>query len=107
MTPWETTLPGVVGSAANNPSLRLFKYERDTGSLIDIWQYYLNLTEANLAGVAHWEIEYKATETYGECYAIYMLQQLHLSRKTNNLETTFYSNHYMPNVEKYLVQLLL
>lgn len=32
VTPWKTTLPGVV-NGANNPGIRVFEYDRDTLSL--------------------------------------------------------------------------
>ena len=50
VTPWETTLPGVIGGTGNNPSVRLIKYHRRTGQVQNIHQYYLNLTAANVNG---------------------------------------------------------
>ena len=44
VTPWKSTLPGV---GYNNPSLRLYKYDKTTSQVLDYYQYYLNLTEAN------------------------------------------------------------
>ena len=44
VTPWKSTLTGV---GYNNPSLRLYKYDRTTSQFLDYYQYYLNLTEAN------------------------------------------------------------
>ena len=68
VTPWETTLPGVIGGAANNPSIRLVEYDRTTGEVLDIHQYYLNLTDANLqeqnGRPAEWIIAYKGTEYF-------------------------------------------
>ena len=56
MTPWKSTLPGV---GANNPSIRLFEYDRDNGRLQRIKQYYLNLTQANIDGdPTEWSLEY-------------------------------------------------
>ncbi len=66
VTPWETTLPGVIGGAANNPSIRLIKYDRTTGITKDVIQYYLNLTLANERGYASWELEYTGTEYYNQ-----------------------------------------
>ena len=47
VTPWETTLAGVIGGAGNNPSIRLVEYDRHTGAALNVHQYYLNLTQAN------------------------------------------------------------
>ncbi len=66
VTPWETTLPGVIGGAANNPSIRLIKYDRSTGVTKDVIQYYLNLTLANEQGYATWECEYTGTDYYNQ-----------------------------------------
>ena len=61
ITPWKSTIPGL---GANNPSLRLFQYCRDTGHIRDYQQYYLNLTQANLMGKAVWELEYAPTNDF-------------------------------------------
>uniref|UniRef100_A0A665SWS5 Acid sphingomyelinase-like phosphodiesterase n=1 Tax=Echeneis naucrates TaxID=173247 RepID=A0A665SWS5_ECHNA len=60
VTPWKTTLPGVV-DGANNPGIRVFEY--DTQTLLDVVTYYLNLTRANVAG-GRWEKEYRLTESF-------------------------------------------
>ena len=62
VTPWKTTLNGV---SANNPSIRLYEYDATTGAVVNIQQYYMNLTEANVDGTAKWELEYSATAAYG------------------------------------------
>ena len=48
-----------------NPSVRLYKYNRDTASIMDIQQYHLNLTQANIDNKANWTLEYTATQAYG------------------------------------------
>ncbi|XP_060778141.1 acid sphingomyelinase-like phosphodiesterase 3b [Neoarius graeffei] len=62
VTPWKTTLPGVV-DGANNPAIRVFEYDNKTLLIEDIVTYYLNLTYANLAR-ARWEKEYRLTEAF-------------------------------------------
>jgi sphingomyelin phosphodiesterase acid-like 3 len=64
VTPWETTLPGVIGGKGNNPAIRLIKYDRTSGQTLDIAQYYLNLTQANSIAHAQWKLVYNATEYY-------------------------------------------
>ncbi|KAH3848892.1 acid sphingomyelinase-like phosphodiesterase 3a isoform X2 [Dreissena polymorpha] len=62
VTPWKSSLPGV---GANNPSVRLYKYDRDTAIPQSYTQYYLNLTRANLKGNAdNWEKEYDTSDVY-------------------------------------------
>ena len=65
VTPWETTLPDVMGGLGNNPSIRLIQYDRDSGTVLDIHQYYLNLTRANLELTDKWQLEYNATSYFG------------------------------------------
>ncbi|XP_069705209.1 cyclic GMP-AMP phosphodiesterase SMPDL3A [Periplaneta americana] len=51
-------------SGANNPGLRLYKFDTDTGQVLDYRQYYLDLTLANQRDVAEWQIEYNLTDYY-------------------------------------------
>ncbi|XP_076395443.1 cyclic GMP-AMP phosphodiesterase SMPDL3A [Megachile rotundata] len=48
----------------NNPGLRLYKFETNTGQVLDYTQYYLNLPEANSKGEANWLVEYSMLEYY-------------------------------------------
>ncbi|XP_013417120.1 acid sphingomyelinase-like phosphodiesterase 3b isoform X2 [Lingula anatina] len=87
VTPWQTTLPNMIGSAANNPGIRLFKYNRDTSLPTDIWQHYLNLTQTNMTNTANWQLEYKASEMYGiRDLSPQSLNQLVLKFKRQNSE---------------------
>ncbi|XP_052778094.1 acid sphingomyelinase-like phosphodiesterase 3b [Mya arenaria] len=62
VTPWKSTLPGV---GTNNPSIRLFKYDRDNGVAQNYVQYYLNLTAANIKGTGDdWQKEYDTSDVY-------------------------------------------
>ncbi|KAL3868431.1 hypothetical protein ACJMK2_041239 [Sinanodonta woodiana] len=61
VTPWMSTLPGV---GANNPSIRLFEYDLETGIIKRYQQFYLNLTAANIDGNATWLQEYDTKEDY-------------------------------------------
>ncbi|XP_029928014.1 acid sphingomyelinase-like phosphodiesterase 3b [Myripristis murdjan] len=62
VSPWKTTLPGVV-NGANNPGIRVFEYDTQTLLVKDFVTYYLNLTRANMAQ-ASWEKEYRLTESF-------------------------------------------
>ena len=64
VTPWKSTLEGV---GANNPSIRLYHYNKDDGVIQKYKQFYLNLTAANLAGspLPNWELEYDTSVAYG------------------------------------------
>ncbi|XP_016043327.1 acid sphingomyelinase-like phosphodiesterase 3b isoform X1 [Erinaceus europaeus] len=63
VTPWKTTLTGVI-NGANNPGIRLFEYDRATLSLKDMMTYYVNLSQANAQGTPKWQLEYRVTEAY-------------------------------------------
>ncbi|XP_786766.1 acid sphingomyelinase-like phosphodiesterase 3b [Strongylocentrotus purpuratus] len=53
VTPRQTPAP-------RNPSFRMVTYDRDTGDIIDIHQYYLDISMDKPT----WELEYRATEAY-------------------------------------------
>ncbi|XP_066126037.1 acid sphingomyelinase-like phosphodiesterase 3b [Saccopteryx bilineata] len=63
VTPWKTTLPGVV-NGANNPGIRLFQYDQATLRVQDMVTYFVDLNQANAMGQALWEFEYQLTKAY-------------------------------------------
>ena len=65
VAPWETTLPGTMGGKGNNPSVRLVQYDRSSGKVLDLHQYYLDLRTANELGEDDWQQAYQATSYYG------------------------------------------
>ncbi|XP_027254243.2 acid sphingomyelinase-like phosphodiesterase 3a [Cricetulus griseus] len=65
VAPAVTPVKGVLQKETNNPGVRLFQYKPDDYALLDMLQYYLNLTEANLKGESNWTLEYILTQTYG------------------------------------------
>ncbi|XP_013170517.1 PREDICTED: acid sphingomyelinase-like phosphodiesterase 3a isoform X1 [Papilio xuthus] len=53
-------------TGSSNPGLRLYKFDSDTGKVLDYTQYYLDLAAANRAGSgAEWTAEYNLTQYYG------------------------------------------
>ncbi|XP_068631341.1 cyclic GMP-AMP phosphodiesterase SMPDL3A [Battus philenor] len=54
-------------AGSSNPGLRLYKFDSDTGKVLDYTQYYLDLAAANRAGSggAEWLPEYNLTQYYG------------------------------------------
>nr|XP_003479783.1 acid sphingomyelinase-like phosphodiesterase 3a [Cavia porcellus] len=65
VSPAVTPVRNVFEKQTNNPGVRLFQYEPHNYTLLDMLQYYLNLTEANLKGESDWQLEYVLTQTYG------------------------------------------
>ncbi|XP_058291517.1 acid sphingomyelinase-like phosphodiesterase 3a isoform X2 [Hylobates moloch] len=64
VAPAVTPVKSVLEKQTNNPGIRLFQYDPRDYKLLDMLQYYLNLTEANLKGESIWKLEYILTQTY-------------------------------------------
>lgn len=64
VAPAVTPIKSLKETDSNNPGFRLYQYKPDDYSLLDIWQYYLNLTEANIKKEPHWKLEYLMTKAY-------------------------------------------
>lgn len=65
VAPAVTPVKSVLQKETNNPGVRLFQYNPHDFKLLDMLQYYLNLTNANLEGTATWKLEYILTQSYG------------------------------------------
>lgn len=57
--------PRRTSSGVNNPGLRLYKFDSDTGQVLDFVQYYLDLSTANQKDSPEWTVEYNLTSYYG------------------------------------------
>ncbi|XP_071074745.1 cyclic GMP-AMP phosphodiesterase SMPDL3A isoform X2 [Dasypus novemcinctus] len=64
VAPAVTPVKSVQEKQTNNPGVRLFQYAARDYKLLDMLQYYLNLTEANLKGESNWKLEYILTQAY-------------------------------------------
>ncbi|GCC23712.1 cyclic GMP-AMP phosphodiesterase SMPDL3A [Chiloscyllium punctatum] len=93
VTPQRLSLNGVT----NNPGLRLYKYDTDDYTLLDIWQYYLNLTEANEEKIPEWKLEYIMTVAYGikdiQPQCLYNLANTFIGPYSQKFQ--MYYNHYI------------
>ena len=56
--------PSLTTIRGENPSFRIYIIDSNTKNIIDYEQYRLNLTDANLKGVANWHLSHKATELF-------------------------------------------
>ncbi|XP_003781891.1 acid sphingomyelinase-like phosphodiesterase 3a [Otolemur garnettii] len=65
VAPAVTPVKNVKEKQTNNPGVRLYQYDPYNYKLLDMLQYYLNLTEANLQGKSNWKLEYILTQSYG------------------------------------------
>ncbi|MGH0138941.1 UNVERIFIED_CONTAM: hypothetical protein FKN15_068064 [Acipenser sinensis] len=64
VAPAVTPIMGALESQSNNPGFRLYQYDSSDYNLLDIWQYYLNLTEANEEKKPNWKLEYIMTKYF-------------------------------------------
>ncbi|KAM6964925.1 cyclic GMP-AMP phosphodiesterase SMPDL3A [Aplochiton taeniatus] len=65
VSPAVTPIKSINEPYSNNPAFRMYHYDTRERVLLDIWQYYLNLTEANQEMKADWALEYIMTESFG------------------------------------------
>ncbi|XP_058470328.1 acid sphingomyelinase-like phosphodiesterase 3a [Solea solea] len=65
VSPAVTPIKHVMEPYSNNPAFRMYLYEAEDFGVLDIWQYYLNLTEANEKQRPDWRLEYIMTEAFG------------------------------------------
>ncbi|KAG7460996.1 hypothetical protein MATL_G00204920 [Megalops atlanticus] len=64
VTPAVTPIKDALEPYSNNPGVRMYLYSTQDYSMLDIWQYYLNLTEANSEQKPSWKLEYIMTEAF-------------------------------------------
>ncbi|XP_015248479.1 PREDICTED: acid sphingomyelinase-like phosphodiesterase 3a [Cyprinodon variegatus] len=65
VSPAVTPIKNFLEPYSNNPGFRMYLYNNEDFSMKDIWQYYLNLTEANEKQKSDWRLEYVMTEAFG------------------------------------------
>ena len=64
VTPWRARITPTIIKQARNPALRSIIYDTETLQILDVQQYFVNLTDANLKGEVNWELEYSFTNSY-------------------------------------------
>ncbi|CAK6980413.1 acid sphingomyelinase-like phosphodiesterase 3a [Scomber scombrus] len=65
VSPAVTPIKHVSEPYSNNPAFRMYLYSTKNYAMLDIWQYYLNLTEANEKQRSDWRLEYILTKAFG------------------------------------------
>ncbi|KAM7358405.1 acid sphingomyelinase-like phosphodiesterase 3b isoform 2-T6 [Cochliomyia hominivorax] len=56
--------PRKMSVGSNNPAMRLYKFDTDSGQVLDYTQYYMDLQLANTLGEPNWVPEYNLTHYY-------------------------------------------
>ncbi|KAJ3641479.1 hypothetical protein Zmor_027986 [Zophobas morio] len=103
---WALLAPSITpkrsSEGANNPGLRIYKFDKDTGQVLDYTQYYLDLSQANSKskGEANWSIEY----TFSSYYGISEITPNTLHQLADKLtavnHNTFFDRYYTANSVK-------
>lgn len=65
VAPAVTPIRNILEPYSNNPAFRMYLYDSQDYTMLDIWQYYLNLTEANEKQRSDWRLEYIMTRDFG------------------------------------------
>lgn len=66
VTPWRHFYPPHTPlGPAHNPGIRLIAYDRKSGDVIDIFQYYIDLPNVNKNEFTIWNTEYDYIKDYG------------------------------------------
>ncbi|XP_013419571.1 acid sphingomyelinase-like phosphodiesterase 3b, partial [Lingula anatina] len=97
VTPWRAIVPAInLSTPAHNPGIRLLRYDRLTFQLKDIWQYYLELPDANDKSKAQWKLEYKFSEAYG----VHEITSASLAQLVSDLEkkTDVFMKYFRYNI---------
>uniref|UniRef100_A0A3P8V1I2 Acid sphingomyelinase-like phosphodiesterase n=1 Tax=Cynoglossus semilaevis TaxID=244447 RepID=A0A3P8V1I2_CYNSE len=97
VSPAVTPIKNAVEPYSNNPGFRMYQYHFKDFSVLDIWQYYLNLTEANEKQRSDWRLEYVMSEAFGlSDLQPHSLLQLGLSFRLPHTRTfERYFRHFM------------
>ncbi|XP_055005116.1 acid sphingomyelinase-like phosphodiesterase 3a [Boleophthalmus pectinirostris] len=64
VAPAVTPIRNIQEPFSNNPSFRVYLFHLESYDLQDLWQFYLNLTEANVQQRAQWRLEYVMTAAF-------------------------------------------
>ncbi|CAO1334344.1 unnamed protein product [Diamesa hyperborea] len=92
----------IVGS--NNPAMRLYKFETDTGQVLDYTQFYLDLESANLKGEPVWQAEYNLTTYYYGLAEISAVSLHNLADRFTNPDDILFAKYYRANSVKFPTQ---
>uniref|UniRef100_A0A3P9LA01 Acid sphingomyelinase-like phosphodiesterase n=1 Tax=Oryzias latipes TaxID=8090 RepID=A0A3P9LA01_ORYLA len=105
VSPAVTPIKNVLESYSNNPGFRMYLYNSQDYSMLDIWQYYLNLTEANEKQKSDWRLEYIMTEAFGltdlQPQSLLQLGLSFLEPQTKAFDTYF--SHFMVNYDSSII----
>ncbi|KAL1395629.1 hypothetical protein pipiens_000314, partial [Culex pipiens pipiens] len=89
---------------SNNPAMRLYKFDTDSGQVLDYTQYYLDLDQANLQEEAVWQPEYNLTTYYYGLAEVSSVALHNLADRFSNADDTQFAKYYRANSVRYSTQ---
>uniref|UniRef100_A0A1I8NMJ2 Sphingomyelin phosphodiesterase C-terminal domain-containing protein n=1 Tax=Stomoxys calcitrans TaxID=35570 RepID=A0A1I8NMJ2_STOCA len=98
MSPSVTPRKMSVGS--NNPAMRLYKFDTDSGQVLDYTQYYMDLQTANTLGEPNWVPEYNLTHYYALSDISAISLHNFVDRFTSN-DGSWFAKYYRANSVRY------
>ncbi|XP_068199242.1 cyclic GMP-AMP phosphodiesterase SMPDL3A [Antennarius striatus] len=105
VSPAVTPIRNFVETYSNNPAFRMYLFNSEDFGLLDIWQYYLNLTEANEKERSDWRLEYVMTEAFGlsdlRPHSLLQLGRSFIPPETKTFHKYF--SHYMVDYDNRIV----
>ncbi|XP_010881294.2 acid sphingomyelinase-like phosphodiesterase 3a isoform X2 [Esox lucius] len=105
VSPAVTPIKSVTQQYSNNPAFRMYHFDTQDYRMLDIWQYYLNLTEANQEKRADWQLEYVMTEAFGlediQPCSLFKLAQSFEMEQSKAFQKYF--QHYMVSYDDHVV----
>ncbi|XP_075869159.1 cyclic GMP-AMP phosphodiesterase SMPDL3A [Nelusetta ayraudi] len=105
VSPAVTPIKSVLEPYSNNPAYRMYLYDTSDFSVLDIWQYYLNLTEANREQRSDWRLEYTMSKAFGlaDLRPASLLQLGRSFQKPSSGSFARYFSHFMVGYDRSIV----
>ncbi|XP_058987813.1 uncharacterized protein LOC131806929 [Musca domestica] len=92
--------PRKMSVGSNNPAMRLYKFDTDSGQVLDYTQYYMDLQNANLLGEPNWVPEYNLTHYYALSDISAISLHNFVDRFTSN-DGSWFAKYYRANSVRY------
>ncbi|XP_075163064.1 cyclic GMP-AMP phosphodiesterase SMPDL3A [Haematobia irritans] len=93
--------PRKMNGGSNNPAMRLYKFDTDSGQVLDYTQYYLDLQAANTLGEPNWVPEYNLTHYYALSDISAISLHNFVDRFTSN-DGSWFAKYYRANSVRYV-----
>ncbi|KNC34276.1 hypothetical protein FF38_05942 [Lucilia cuprina] len=92
--------PRKMSVGSNNPAMRLYKFDTDSGQVLDYTQYYMDLQLANTLGEPNWLPEYNLTHYYALSDISAISLHNFVDRFTSN-DGSWFAKYYRANTVRH------